>query len=30
LPQQDQTSAPLGSGQGNGERSRPKVSPDSK
>jgi hypothetical protein len=30
LPQQGQTGAPLGSGQGNGERSRPKVSPDGK
>src|SRR5215468_6476910 len=30
LPQQGQTGARLGSGQGNGERSRPKVSPDGK
>lgn len=30
LPQQGQTGAPLGNGQGNGDRSRPKVSPDGK
>jgi dipeptidyl aminopeptidase/acylaminoacyl peptidase len=30
LPQQGQTGAPLGSGQGNGERNRPRVSPDGK